>query len=241
MKRLVLIILGVLLCTPLYSDMNPYIAGVPVSCTENCGDYLVCQNFEGTGYDNSETWTESVPEGGTVDEDDTTSPVMSGSQQLLITGGTSAVSSVHISFGEQSEVWGHLLIKVPDATPGFDIELFRLGNASTSQRALVYLRTSGILRASAGGANSNSIGTLSDNTAYRIWYHYRASTGSDGVWDIWVSGADTLTRPASPWCTISTHTETSNVWTFMHRIGAGCTIRSDKILIDNAEFTTVCE
>jgi len=31
MKRLTLIILGVLLCTPLYSDMNPYIAGVPVS------------------------------------------------------------------------------------------------------------------------------------------------------------------------------------------------------------------
>lgn len=54
-------------------------------------------------------------------------------------------------------------------------------------------------------------------------------------------GGDTLTRPASPWCTISTHTETSNVWTFMHRIPAGYTIRSDKILIDNAEFTTVCE
>lgn len=31
MKRLTLIIIGVLLCTPLYSDMNPYIAGVPVS------------------------------------------------------------------------------------------------------------------------------------------------------------------------------------------------------------------
>lgn len=31
MKRLTLIIIGVLLCTPLYSDMNTYIAGVPVS------------------------------------------------------------------------------------------------------------------------------------------------------------------------------------------------------------------
>jgi len=31
MKRLTLIIIGVLLCTPLYSDMNPYIAGVPVA------------------------------------------------------------------------------------------------------------------------------------------------------------------------------------------------------------------
>ena len=39
MKRLTLIILGVLLCTPLYSDMNPYIAGVPVSggsCDSAC-------------------------------------------------------------------------------------------------------------------------------------------------------------------------------------------------------------
>lgn len=38
MKRLTLIIIGVLLCTPLYSDMNPYIAGVPVSggCSSAC-------------------------------------------------------------------------------------------------------------------------------------------------------------------------------------------------------------
>lgn len=38
MKRLTLIIIGVLLCTPLYSDMNTYIAGVPVSggCSSAC-------------------------------------------------------------------------------------------------------------------------------------------------------------------------------------------------------------
>jgi hypothetical protein len=51
MKRLTLIIIGVLLCTPLYSDMNPYIygggvAGAPTGCTGNYGN----TNTTDTGY-----------------------------------------------------------------------------------------------------------------------------------------------------------------------------------------------
>jgi len=47
MKRLTLIIIGVLLCTPLYSDMNPYIAGVPVSGGGDTCNTLIYGNLEG--------------------------------------------------------------------------------------------------------------------------------------------------------------------------------------------------
>jgi len=50
MKRLTLIIIGVLLCTPLYSDMNPYIAGVPVSGGEGCLTDSVDQEQAEYGY-----------------------------------------------------------------------------------------------------------------------------------------------------------------------------------------------
>ena len=46
MKRLTLIIIGVLLCTPLYSDMNTYIYGAPTGCTGNYGN----TNTTYTGY-----------------------------------------------------------------------------------------------------------------------------------------------------------------------------------------------
>jgi hypothetical protein len=54
MKRLTLIILGVLLCTPLYSDMNPYIAGVPVSggsCDSACDPESNEVGVRGSGVD----------------------------------------------------------------------------------------------------------------------------------------------------------------------------------------------
>lgn len=51
MKRLTLIIIGVLLCTPLYSDMNPYIAGVPVSGGGGCLTDSVDQEQTDTSYE----------------------------------------------------------------------------------------------------------------------------------------------------------------------------------------------
>lgn len=63
MKRLLLIVMGVLLCTPLYSDMNPYIYGVPVAYSGGvAADYyfkLDAAGGEGTAqvYDEiTESW-----------------------------------------------------------------------------------------------------------------------------------------------------------------------------------------
>jgi len=47
MKRLTLIIIGVLLCTPLYSDMNPYIYGV-AGAPSGCSSETLDQEYDGS-------------------------------------------------------------------------------------------------------------------------------------------------------------------------------------------------
>lgn len=231
MKRLTLIIIGVLLCTPLYSDMNPYIAGVPVSgdCTENCGDYLICQNFEGTGYDNSEAWTES----GTVDEDYTTT-ILRGSQSCQIT--TTGYISPTDRFTGQSTLYMHWLYRKA-SNPGSEARLFTI-TSSMGYVAQGHLQTDGTIKLNVGNGTDVYTSELSNDTTYHIWVAYTAGTIGNGSVSLYAGTG--LTRPASPLATANNAAAVGDAEIFRIYTG-GVTATVDQILVDGSSFSEVCE
>ena len=235
MKRLTLIILGVLLCTPLYSDMNTYVigSGVPVSggCTENCADYLICQNFEGTGYDNSEAWTEN----GTVDEDYTTT-ILRGSQSCQIT--TTGYISPTDAFTGQSTLYMHWLYRKA-SNPDSEARLFAI-RSSAGYMAYGHLQPDGTIKLTVGNGTPAYTSELSNDTTYHIWVVYTAGTAGNGSVSLYAGTG--LTRPASPLATANNTGGTSvgDAIVVVFDSG-GVTTTVDQILVDGSSFSEVCE
>lgn len=136
--------------------------------------YLINQNFEGTGYDNGETWSES----GTVDKDNTTNPIV-GSQSLYL-GAANFSSVTSPSFTGQTTV--SLFFKLrPVASNG-------LSGVSTDFTLLAILNSSNEVLAGLswnqdGGSGEGIIkletnGTLSSASSQRITL--------DVVWNVWI-------------------------------------------------------
>jgi hypothetical protein len=208
---------------------------------DECLDKLVCQNFEGTGYDNSESWTESVGTGGTVDEDDTTATVLRDSQQLKIYAGDSgSTSNTYVSFTEQSELWFHVLVKFTDATPSNATYAINLRDSSTTV-GWMSLLTTGAIRAYQGSVYSAGSTVLSDNTAYHIWGYYKASDAgmNNGKMTLWIS-TDT-TRPEASECSVTTGTSEVSPTRIMLQEKYQGTAYFDQVIVSNTSFTTVSE
>lgn len=231
MKRLTLIIIGVLLCTPLYSDMNTYIAGVSVSggCTEDCGDFIICQNFEGTGYDNSEAWTEN----GTVNEDYTTT-ILRGSQSCQIT--TTGYISPTNRFTGQSTLYMHWLYRKA-SNPGSEATLFTI---SDSGGYVVFgkLQTDGTIKLTVGNGTAAYTSELSNDTTYHIWVAYTAGSAGNGSVSLYAGTG--LTRPASPLATANNAAAVGDAVQIRIYTG-GVTATVDQILVDGSSFSEVCE
>jgi hypothetical protein len=249
MKRLLLILLLLLISTST-SFAGIVMAGTQLGAldpespvVDECLDKLVCQNFEDSGYDNSESWTESVGTGGTVDEDDTTATVLRDSQQLKIYAGDSGeTSTVYVNFTAQSELWFHIRVKLPDGTPSSATYTILLGTSSTTD-AFISLLTTGGIRAYQGSVYNAgaTIPLFANDTAYHIWGYYKASgTGlNNGVMTIWV-GTST-TRPEAPECSVNTGTAETSVSRLKLQEKYQGTMYFDQVIVDDASFTTVSE
>jgi hypothetical protein len=164
----------------LYGTMKYAAGGTPPSCADSsCSGLDPCQNFEGTGYDNSETWTESCS-GGSCTEDDTTATVLRGSQQLKllkVSGTVSASKTVSAA----SEFWLHFLYKSPTVDPGaYATTILRLKNGTTDL-AYFYVTEDAKLSLWDGDWSHSATTTdaLSDNTKYHVWVHYKNGTGAN--------------------------------------------------------------
>jgi len=105
MKKLFLTLLFIFLFSNAYA-FNPLIvtSGVPVAGGDECDSTLVCQNFEGTGYDNSETW-----DGTNDNEDYAGASVIRGSQSLELTY-DAGIPSAGTNFTADDELWVHFII-----------------------------------------------------------------------------------------------------------------------------------
>ena len=200
---------------------------------ETCVGLLVCQNFEGTGYDNGETWVEA---GTPLPDEDATATVLRGSQSLSIADGTGATYIVISSTGT---IYAHWLYEVSDGTP--------IGNAvtmsmqtGTGLRWYISHRTTGYLRVYNGTINVTGTTTLmADNTTYHIWGLYTPGTGANGVSTLWV-GTSTA-RPGTAEATVTTGDATTNIdRVYCQNVAAGdFTVLEDQVLVDDVEFTSV--
>jgi hypothetical protein len=158
------------------------------SAANECDGKLVCQNFEGTGYDNSESWSEV----DSPDEDYTTT-VLRGSQSLDISGDT--YESTTITFSATGPCYVFFRFRF-SALPSSDASIFIMRDASDNQLAALRLRSNGYIRAYNGtGGYENSGGTYSANTTYYVWLEYTAGSGADGETKVYID-TDT-TKPAA--------------------------------------------
>jgi hypothetical protein len=251
MKRLLLILLLLLIST------STAFAGIVMAGTQlgaldpespvvdECLDKLVCQNFEDSGYDNSESWTEGVGTGGTVDEDDTTATVLRDSQQLKIYAGDSGSTSyAYASFTEQSELWFHVLVKFPDGTPSNSTYFLALSDGSTT-KAWISLLTTGAIRVYHGSTvyavGGSTPPLFANDTAYHIWGYYKASDAgmNNGKMTVWV-GTST-TRPEAAEASVVVGTEEASVTRIMLQEKYQGTAYFDQVIVSNTSFTTVSE
>lgn len=150
---------------------------------------LVNQNFEGTGYDNGETWGENGF--GTKDEDYTTT-VLLGSQSLFCSIDDSSAGSTFTSFSGGGERWGFCMFRVVTSRNGNFVRLFDSGFANV----VMQVKINGTkLRAVCGSVESlDTVASFSTGTTYYLWWRYLKGTGLNGEAEIWFS--TTSTKPA---------------------------------------------
>ncbi len=196
------------------------------------GGYLVNQNFEGTGYDNSETWTETAV-GGSVVNEDFTDVVLAGSQSLRVyAAGQWDATGTKTSFAAQSEVWAFFEIQmVWESTVWV---LAHLQN-SDSDMAYLYRKTATVMEIVCGGATAEATFSTSSGIPYFCWLHYTKGTGANALLDVYL--ATTSTRPGSPTASITTGTSTNDVNMIRfnsHSTTTGTEFLLDRVLVDDA-------
>jgi hypothetical protein len=173
---------------------NDYNDGDGAACADSsCTGFLVCQNFEGAGYDNSESWEEDAGD-GTVDEDDATATVLRGSQQLKLAG-SGASSSTKKTFTAAGDLWVHFRYKPTDSTPATSHNILVFRDGSDNDVGSIDIRTNGTMRFYHGTKYvSTMVAIFADGTKIHFWVHYAKGTGSNGTMEVYWSA--NATRPA---------------------------------------------
>jgi hypothetical protein len=150
--------------------INPYAFGTAEP------SWVIRQGFEGTGYDNAETWTQSGS--GTIDPD-YTGLVLAGSQSLrLVTSGTAALTYRQIT-GQSTLYcrWRMRIVSIDSSA-----QTLMTIRAGTTLHASLVKDATGKLRVTAGGGTLN---TSTDNipvgTDLWMWAEYEQGTGSNSI------------------------------------------------------------
>jgi hypothetical protein len=141
-------------------------------------NYLIKQDFEGAGYDNSETWTESGT--GTIDED-YTGVVLSGSQSLRLNVSAQTARTISPTFSGQTDCWVYFLFRPATATASGTPSICDLRSGSTFV-SRVSTDTAGKLTVRNGTSGGvTTVGGMTAGVTYHVWMHYTAGSGANGV------------------------------------------------------------
>jgi hypothetical protein len=246
MKRiLILLILLILLVSPsafagvcMMGGSGAITEGV--SCADSsCTGFEICQNFETetTGYDNSESWTESCGTGATCTEAYTTDPLR-GTQSYYFSAGTAA-STAYKAITQGSEYYGMVKVNIGSDASQY---LFGLYSNATAKIVVGYNNANRLTVTYGGLAGCGASGTFNPETTYYIWFYYKSATtgNSDGIYRVWVSA--TATKPETVTCESTTQTTVATVNRFYlnSSISAGVQ-KYDQILLKTTEIGGVCE
>lgn len=149
-------------------------AGVSAAA-DPCASYLVCQGFEGAGYDNSESWTEAGA--GTKDEDYTTIHLVGDQSLAMVSTDWSQTNTSYVSFTAQDNAYSYFQFQVNSTTASQNIMM--LADSSGNNLCYVALLSTDVLHVDCGGT-ADTVGTLSINTTYHIWVEHEKGTGANG-------------------------------------------------------------
>jgi hypothetical protein len=247
MKRLIILLL--LLCSPAYAE-DVQVArlsravvggGAPAAAPVNeCDGKLLCQNFEGTGYDNSESWTESGEETYTVNED-YTSTILRGTQSLyMYAADVSTLGETKAALGATyTELYGFFRIRLV-TLPLVPYSVISLFDDSANQPFLLYIDIDGSLSINHGSTEGYGTFEMSAGTTYYVWWYWQKGTGVNGV--AWVKIDTDNTIPVSNDCSITAGNSAYSATKFGFIVGAYTGIHSfiiDQVLVDNAAIGDV--
>ena len=175
------IILAVLLwASTCFSQVTIGAGGISISGFSTGGTaatpaYLVSEDFEGAGYENS--WTESG--GGTIDEDYTTT-VLVGSQSLGIVNASGQTTNyAYTNYTAQDNTYVYLRFRTN--TLSVQREIVNILDSSNNSLCLVQAISTNDIRATTGGGSVATVGMITNNVEYHFWVRYSKGTGSNGV------------------------------------------------------------
>jgi hypothetical protein len=166
-----------LLCIGAMSPRAGVIAGGRQAGGAPGVSYLVQQDFEGAGYDNGETWTESGT--GTRDEDYATSPApLVGSQSLRVAVSSQGGTTTKAFASDQSTVEGYLQVHfVSLPASGKVFVAFRDSGGTRLVNIEVGASSRITVRCGTGAATTTD--AISTGTTYHFWWRYVKGTGAN--------------------------------------------------------------
>lgn len=195
--------------------INPYRFAVAGGAT-----YLVKQDFEGTGYDNGETWTETGA--GTADEDNTLTPSpLLGSQSLRCTSVANTVRVESPNFTAIAEIHGYMMLNpVNTATAGNTRKIMSFENSGGGTAEGVVLDGGEQFTITHGSAFATIADAFTENTTIHFWFRWKAKVGaSDGVAEIAWSTNGTKPTSGTKYAILTNGNGSS---TLMRSIAIGC-------------------
>lgn len=137
--------------------------------------YLLEENFEAPGFENS--WTETAGN-GTIDPDNQTSPPQ-GSYNLMMTRGTTNMN-IYTSYSAVAEtLYFFGAYRSTSFAANQDVLLIQDGAGATL--GALNTRSTGALRIASAAATATTTGTMTVDTWYFIWGVWNFSTGAFNV------------------------------------------------------------
>lgn len=190
MIKKLLPILILLVCSTALAGQGMYPVPMVYQGSTPAATYTVEENFEGTGYDGSETWGEI-----SYCNEDYTTTALRGSQSLSSgnTGGTGGGSCYVQHDDGDTELWGHFLY-YNDGTLANNHYVFRMVDGANANLLKIYQNSNGTIAMLCGGSfESYTTDTISVDTQYHMWWHWKAGTG-DAECEIKFTADATRTR-----------------------------------------------
>lgn len=151
-----------------------YVSAIVAAAGGGGSSYLILEEFGST----PAGWTIGTAGAWTFNN---SSPAMSGPFNAKAQSFSSPDFSV--PFADQNEVWGFTLYNSVTIAGGSS--RFKFRDSAGTILATFIIQSDGTLAAIAeGGGLSATVSTLSINTTYYLWFHYKKGTGSDAICDV---------------------------------------------------------
>lgn len=186
--------------------------------------YLLEENFEATGYDNS--WSET---GATTPNEDYTGVVLQGSQSCRFVTAAQTCQTTHALASGYSTLEVYFLFRFATL---YDVEttLIRINDASDVQVATIRLQTAGTLRIRSAGVSPQASTTdaISTGITYHGWLRYIKGTGADAFASVEFNTTGVRAGSGSKYASVNTGGATTDGKNIV--LGPGNSVTTDFVI-----------